>query len=168
MPLLRPRLLFCAGFVACVVLMAIALYFQHVMLLEPCPLCILQRVAVIAIGIVFLVGAIHDPARSGRRVYAALSLLIAATGAVIAGRHVWLENLPEDQIPACGPGLEYILDTFPLMQALEVILRGSGECAEVAWSLFGISIPGWTLIAFIAFACLSLLLFFRRFESRAD
>jgi protein dithiol:quinone oxidoreductase len=163
-----PRLLFFAGFAACAALMAIALYFQHVMYLEPCPLCILQRVAVIALGAIFLVGALHDPGRIGRRVYAALALLTAGIGAAIAGRHVWLENLPEDRIPACGPGLDYMLENFPLMRALEMILRGSGECAEVAWTFLGISIPGWTLVAFVGFAGLSLYLFFRRFDRPAS
>lgn len=159
-----PRPLFFAGFAACAALIAIALYFQHVMYLEPCPLCILQRIAVIGLGMIFLAGALHNPGRIGRRVYATLALLTAGAGGAIAGRHVWLENLPEDQVPACGPGLDYMLDNFPLAQALELILRGSGECAEVAWTFLGLSIPGWTLLAFIGFGALALLLFFRRFE----
>ncbi len=159
-----PRLLFLGGFAVCVALIAIALYFQYVMYLDPCPLCILQRVAVIALGVIFLAGALHDPARLGRRVYATLALLTAGIGAAIAGRHVWLENLPEDQVPACGPGLDYMLENFPLTRALEMILRGSGECAEVAWRFLGLSIPGWTLVAFIGFAAMALFLFFRRFE----
>ncbi len=159
-----PRLLFLGGFTACAALIAIALYFQYVMYLDPCPLCILQRVAVIALGVIFLAGALHDPGRFGRRLYATLALLTAGIGAAIAGRHVWLENLPEDQVPACGPGLDYMLENFPLMRALEMVLRGSGECAEVAWSFLGLSIPGWTLVAFAGFAAMSLLLFFRRFE----
>ncbi len=159
-----PRPLFFAGFAACAALIAIALYFQHVMYLEPCPLCILQRIAVIGLGMIFFAGALHNPGRIGRRVYATLALLTAGAGGAIAGRHVWLENLPEDQVPACGPGLDYMLDNFPLAQALELILRGSGECAEVAWTFLGLSIPGWTLLAFIGFGALALLLFFRRFE----
>lgn len=162
-----PRLLFFGGFAACAALIATALYFQYVMYLDPCPLCILQRVAVIALGVIFLVGALHDPRRFGRRVYATLALLTAGIGAAIAGRHVWLENLPEDQVPACGPGLDYMLENFPLMRALEMVLRGSGECAEVAWRFLGLSIPGWTLVAFIGFAAMSLFLFFRRFERAA-
>lgn len=158
-----PRLLFLGGFASCAALIAAALYFQYVMYLEPCPLCILQRVAIIALGVVFLAGALHDPGRTGRRAYAVFALLTAGIGAAIAGRHVWLENLPEDRVPACGPGFEYMLENFPLTRALEMILRGSGECAEVAWTFLGISIPGWTLVAFIGFAGLSLLLFFRSF-----
>lgn len=159
-----PRALFLGGFALCAALIAIALYFEHVMHLEPCPLCILQRVAVIALGVIFLVAGIHNPALTGRRIYAALALLTAGVGAAIAGRHVWLENLPEELVPACGPGLDYILGNFPLGRATELILRGSGDCTEVAWSFLGLSIPGWTLVAFIGFAGLSLFLFLRRFE----
>src|SRR5690606_13753857 len=133
---------------ACLFLIGAALYLQHVDGLEPCPLCILQRLAIIALGVVFLLGAVHNPRRFGRRVYAVFVALFAAAGGAVAARHVWLENLPEDQVPACGPGLDYIMGNFPLSRALELVLRGSGECAEVAWRMFGLSIPGWTLIAF--------------------
>lgn len=162
-----PRPLFLAGFVASAALIAIALYFQYVMALEPCPLCILQRIAVFALGAIFLAGALHDPGLIGRRIYALLALLTAVIGGAIAGRHVWLENLPEDQIPACGPGLNYMLDNFPLAKALELVLRGSGECAEVTWSFLGLSIPAWTLVCFAAFAVLSLCLFFKRYARPA-
>lgn len=156
-----PRPLFLAGFAVCVLLIAAALYLQHVNGLEPCPLCILQRVAVMALGVVFLLGAIHNPRRIGRRIYGALVVLAAAAGGAVAARHVWLERLPEDQVPACGPGLDYILDNFPFTRALELILRGSGECAEVSWTMLGLSIPGWTLIAFAAFAVLGAFLLLR-------
>lgn len=161
----RPRLqrpILFAGFAACALLIAAALYLQYSVGLEPCPLCILQRVAIIALGIVFVVAAVHNPGLAGRRAYAALLFVIAAAGAAIAGRHVWLEYLPEDQVPACGPGLNYILENFPFTRALNIILRGSGECAEVTWRLLGLSIPTWTLGAFIAFMLLSLWLLISR------
>lgn len=145
---LSPRWLFAAGCVLCVALLATALYFQHVMGLEPCPLCIFQRMFVIALGAVMLVAAIHNPARTGRRVYGALVLLFAGLGVVVAGRHVWLQSLPPDQVPACGPGLDYMLENFPLTQALTLVFEGSGECAEVQWTFLGLSIPGWTLVVF--------------------
>jgi disulfide bond formation protein DsbB len=163
--LLRQRPLFLAGFVVCALLIGIALYLQYAVGLEPCPLCILQRVTIMALGVVFVVAALHHPGRTGRRLYAVLAFVLAATGAAIAGRHVWLEHLPEDQVPACGPGLNYILENFPFTRALDIILRGSGECAEVTWRLLGLSIPTWTLAAFIAFMALSAWLFFgRRFS----
>lgn len=142
------RLLFAYGFIACVMLIATALYFQHVMGLEPCPLCILQRLFVIALGLVMLAGAIHDPRSLGRRVYGGLTALLAGLGAVVAGRHVWLQGLPPERVPECGPGLEYLLQAFPLREALRAVFEGSGECAEVQWTFLGLTIPGWTLIVF--------------------
>ena len=143
------RRLFLSGAVGCAVLIAIALYFQYVMYLEPCPLCILQRMLLIAMGAVLLVGAIHAPLSGGQRIYAALTTLMAVVGAVVAGRHVWLQHLPPDQVPECGPGIEYMLKNFPLIQSMQMIFSGSGECAEVQWTLIGLSIPEWTLAIFV-------------------
>jgi disulfide bond formation protein DsbB len=126
-------------------------YFQYYLQLQPCPLCIMQRVVVMCIAAVLLVAAIHNPVGWGIRVYAVLVTLVAAIGAAIAGRHVWLQNLPLDQVPECGPGLDYILEVFPLNEALRLVLHGSGECAEVLWRFLGLSIPGWTLVAFSGF-----------------
>jgi disulfide bond formation protein DsbB len=78
-----------------------------------------------------------------------LVVLSAGIGAVIAGRHVWLQQLPADQVPTCGPGLNFILENFPLSQAIDMVLRGSGECADVMWTFLGLSIPAWTLVAFV-------------------
>ena len=154
------RRLFAGVFVVSAALIGVALYMQHVMGLEPCPLCIFQRLFVMGIGAVALVAAIHDPARIGRRVYAALLAALALLGAGVAGRHVWLQGLPPDRVPECGPGLEYMLEAFPLLDTLEMVLTGSGECAEVSWDFLGLTIPGWTLIAFAAFALLALVLLF--------
>lgn len=137
------------GFLACVGLMAYALYAQHGLGLDPCPLCILQRLAVIATGIVFLIAGLHAPGGIGRWLYAGLAFLAAAIGAGIAGRHVWLQSLPPDQVPSCGPGYDYLMEAFPLSKALSMIFTGSGECAEVHWYFLGLSMPWWTLIAFI-------------------
>lgn len=130
----------------CAGLMAYALYLQYVAGLEPCPLCVFQRVGVIAIGVVFLLLALHDPAGWGRRVYAALGGVAALFAGIVAGRHAWLQQLPEDQVPACGPGLDYILDAFPLAEALRLVFTGSGECADVQWSFLGLSMPAWVLV----------------------
>ena len=143
------RGVFLVGFLACVGMLAVAGYFQFVENMEPCPLCIFQRVLVLIAGMIFLLGALHNPVNSGRRFYAFLLLLASAAGAAIAGRHVWLQSLPADQVPSCGPGLNFMLDNFPLSQTLSLVLKGSGECAEVAWRFLGLSIPGWTLVAFI-------------------
>ncbi|MCC6302448.1 MAG: disulfide bond formation protein B [Gammaproteobacteria bacterium] len=160
-----PRALNLLGFVACVGLMAAALVLQYVEGLEPCPLCILQRVAVMLLGGVFLIAALHNPAATGRRLYAVACLLIAAVGAGVAGRHVWLQHLPPEEVPPCGPGMDYILETFPFSKALAIILRGSGDCAALDWTLLGLSIPGWTLVAFIGFCALALVLLVYRFPA---
>ena len=143
------RVLNSAGFFACAGMMAFALYAQYLLYLDPCPLCIFQRVAVIGMGMVFLIAALHDPAAWGRRVYAALLAVIAAAGAGVAGWHVRLQNLPPDEVPSCGPGLEYMLENFPLADALQMVFKGSGECAEVVWQFLGLSMPAWVLIAVI-------------------
>lgn len=137
-----------AGFMICLLLIAAVYYLQFVQGMEPCPLCIFQRIAVAGLGVVFLLAALHNPRGAGRYGYAVAVAAVAAVGAAIAGRHVWLQSLPPDQVPSCGPGLNYLLDTFPLFDAIALVLRGSGECAEVD-TLLGLSIPLWSLLAFI-------------------
>lgn len=153
-------MIFLAGFLVCAALMAAALYFQYGMNLEPCPLCIFQRVFVIVTGLILLVGALHNPGRLGRRIYGGLTALTATLGAAVAGRHVWIENLPFDQQPGCGYSLNDMLETFPLLKTLKLVLAGSGGCGQVAWSFLGLSMPSWTLIFFIGFTGLGLLLLF--------
>lgn len=165
---LQPRLGYLLGFLACAGMISFALYLQHFEGQEPCPLCILQRVAWIALGGVFLVAAIHGPARVGALVYGALLFLVAGVGAAIAARHVWLENLPRDQVPACGPDLDYMLRQFPLSETLRRVLSGTGECAEVGWTFLGLSIAGWSLVWLVlmgAFAALLTVIAWRRARS---
>lgn len=154
--LLSSRRIYLAGLLMCIALLLGAAYFQHVLLLEPCPLCILQRVMVMVIGGLFLLAFLHNPRGLGNRIYGGLILISAMIGAGISGRHVWLQNLPPEQVPSCGPGLNFMLDNFPLSRTIELIFRGSGECAEVDWSLLGLTIPAWTLIAFVVLALLGL------------
>ena len=150
------RILNLAGTFICAGMMGFALFAQHVLLLEPCPLCILQRLAVISIGLVFLVAAIHDPGVIGGRIYACIIGLFAAFGVGIAGWHVRLQNLPPDEVPSCGPGLEYMVDNFPLKDALSMIFKGSGECAEVVWRLLGLSMPTWVIIGVAGLAAVGI------------
>ena len=131
-------------------MMGFALYAQHVLMLDPCPLCVFQRIAVIALGIVFLVAFIHRSASWGRYVYALLFLIAGSFGAAVAARHVWIQSLPADQVPACGPSLDYMLDTFPLAEVLKKVFVGSGECAEVVWQFLGLSMPAWVLVWCVA------------------
>ena len=146
------RLTYLLVFIATVLLMLIALYMQYAMGLEPCALCITQRACVMAIGLVALIACIHHPRTWGRWPYVGLGLVFTIVGGATAGRQLWLQNLPPDRVPACGPSIEYILDAFPFWEALAILFRGDGNCAEVAWRFLGLSIPGWTLIAFIGFA----------------
>ena len=146
------RLLFLGLFLACAGLMGFGYYLQYVLHLEPCPLCMTQRVFIVATGLTGLIAALHGPGRAGLRAYALGGMLFSVVGGAFSTRHVWLQSLPADQVPACGPSIDYILDTFPLMEALEVLLRGNGSCSEITWSFLGLSIPGWTLVAFAGMA----------------
>jgi disulfide bond formation protein DsbB len=146
MALPNKRLLNLAGFLVCAGMMGFALYAQYGLMLEPCPLCVFQRIATILLGLVFLIAALHNPGKLGSRIYAVLIALAAGDGVAIASRHVYLQNLPADRVPACGPGFEYIMENFALFDALDLIFQGSGECAEVVWRLFGLSMPTWVII----------------------
>jgi len=156
------RSVFLVGFLFCFSMLAIAGYFQFVDNLEPCPLCILQRVLTLAVGVVFLLAILHNPGKAGIRVYGGLAGLTAILGASISARHFWIQNLPADQVPSCGPGLNFMLENFPLGEALNMVLRGSGECAEVLWTFMGLSIPAWTFLAFGFLALLGWTQVFRK------
>jgi len=148
----QPRLVYVAGFLVCAGMIGFALYLQHVQGQEPCPLCILQRIAWVALGGIFLVAAVHGPGRIGAIVYGVLLFVVAGIGTGIAGRHVWLQHLPKDQVPACGPDLDFMLRQFPLSETLQKVLSGSGECAETGWTFLGLSIAGWSLLGFVLIA----------------
>ncbi len=145
-------------FACCAALTAIALYMQYVLWLDPCPLCVVQRIAVIAVGLASLGAALHNPAGGARKAYCYLVSACAVFGAAIAARHVYLQNLPEDKIPECLPGIGFIFENNSLIDALGIVFEGTGECAETVWTAMGISIPGWTLIAFCVFAAAQLFL----------
>lgn len=153
-----PRLGYALGFAVCAGLLAFAYYLQYYEHQEPCPLCILQRVAFMALAAIFLVAFLHGPGRTGTIIYGGFLFTAAAIGAAIAARHVWLQHLPRGQVPECGPGLEYMLKKFPLTRALEKILAGSGECAETGWTFLGLSIAGWSLVWLVLLGIFSILL----------
>jgi disulfide bond formation protein DsbB len=151
-----------AGFLACAGMLAFGYYLQFAVGLEPCPLCILQRIMLLATGLAFLLAAVHNPARGMiAGIYAGGIALLAAAGAAIAARHTWIQHLPEDQRPACGPSLDFLLSTFGPVRSLGRILRGSGECGKVDWTFLSFSIPEWTLAAFLAFAIFAVALAWR-------
>ncbi len=146
---LSRRLLNGLGALVCALGLIFAYYAQFYLELAPCPLCIFQRLALFALGLAFLAATLHHPQDWGAKAYGVLIDLLATVGALIAARHVWLQHLPPEEAPRCGPGLDYMLQTMPLNETLREVLTGSGECAEVSWTLLGFSIPEWTLVLFI-------------------
>lgn len=157
------RAQFLSGFVVCVALLAAALYTQYYQGQIPCPLCTFQRGAFAWLGVVFLIGGLHAPRRpGGRAIYGVLALTPALIGLGIAGRHVWLQYLPPEQVPACGPDLAYMMEAFPLGTMLRQVLTGSGECAAVTWRLLGLSMPEWSLLWFAVLTVWLLVAAFRK------
>jgi disulfide bond formation protein DsbB len=150
----HPRSFYSAVLLLCAGLLGIGYYLQFGKGLEPCPLCIFQRLCFMATGAIALIGAIHGPGALWRRIYNAGLIIAAGIGAGIASWQVWLQHLPADQVPECGPGLDYLLDVFPLTEALRMAFSGSGECAQVDWTFLSLSIAEWSLawFAFIAVA----------------
>ncbi len=161
---LPKRLINSGGFLFCAGVLVYAYILQFQEGLEPCPLCIFQRVAFIAMGILFLIAAIHNVGGMTSRFYAILLSVAGLAGVGVAGRHVWLQYLPPDQVPECGPGLEYMLEAFPLSEALRMAFTGSGECADVDWTFLTLSMPTWALLCFIG---LTLVGFVRNWVSDA-
>lgn len=137
------------GLVTCVTAMLFAVGFlQHYLMLDPCPLCVITRVIVISMSVVFFVALIHNPAQLGQRIYALLAIAVGLIGLGVQFRHIWLQNLPPDQVPACGPGLEFLLETQPIFSALRTVFEGSGDCAEIDWIFLGLTIPMQTALLF--------------------
>lgn len=150
------------GFLICAGLLGFAYYAEYVMYLDPCPLCMVQRICVFLMGVTFLMAFIHGPGNKGARFYGVLTAIWGVLGALVAGRHLWLQSLPPDQVPECGPSLEYMLDVMSFTETLREVFTGSGECADVSWSLLGQSMPFWTLVAFIGLSLAALVLGFKK------
>jgi disulfide bond formation protein DsbB len=144
------------GLLCCAGLLGYALYVQGVLRVEPCPLCIFQRVGIAAVGVLFLMAWLHAPNGWGARAYGVLIAIAAALTMVIAGRHVWIQHLPEDQLPSCGPGLKYLLEEFPVGSVIRKVLTGSGECHAVNWTFLTLSMPTWVLLAAAALGALGI------------
>jgi len=144
------------GWLCCAGLLGYAWYAQHALRVDPCPLCIFQRIGVAACGLVFLLAWIHAPKGWGSRAYGVLIAIAAATTMAIAARHVWIQHLPEDQVPSCGAGLNFLLQEFPLGEVIRKVLTGSGECHQVNWVFLGLSMPTWVLLAAAALGALGI------------
>lgn len=161
------RWVFGGVFLVCAALLGTAFYMEHVMGLEPCPLCWLQRFGFMGAGLVGLLAFVHGPWGWGQRVYGFLLVVTAGTGLGLAGRQLWLQSLPADQVPACGPSVDYMLEVLPWMDVLATALKGTGDCAEVVWRFLGLSIPGWTALFFAALVVIGLVFLFRRPRPRS-
>lgn len=138
-------------------LLAYGYYLQFYEGQEPCPLCMTQRICFYLIAIFGLLALFNLHNKIAQRLFAGLGFLSSATGLGVASRQLWLQSLPADQVPACGPGFNYIIETFPILQAIEIMFKGNGNCAEVTWQFLGLSIAGWAFIAFAGFIILNLI-----------
>lgn len=152
-----------AGFISCAGLLAAAYYFEYVLFLDPCPLCMLQRLATLLTGLGFLAAFIAAPHPAKGWLYAALLFTLAATlfGLWSADHHVWIQSLPAEEVPACGPGFDYLMQTLPLSELLTIMLKGNGNCAEIDWMFLGLSMPEWLRLWFVGFAGATLFALYR-------
>jgi len=162
---MNSRRFFGVGALACAALLGFAYYLEHVQGLQPCPLCLVQRGFFYAVMAVLVTGALHGPRRLGTALYAGFAFLFALGGAATAGRQVWLQHLPPDKVPQCGPDLAFMLQNFPLSRTLEKLFSGTGECAAIDWSFLGLSTAGWSLAWFVLLCVGALWLGIRSFRA---
>jgi disulfide bond formation protein DsbB len=164
---LHGRAGFAAGAVVCAALLGFGYYLQYARGLEPCPLCHLQRGFFYVVMALFILAAVHGPRRTAAIVYGVVTALFATGGAAAASRQVWLQHLPPDKVPQCGPDLFFMLENFPLGTTLQKLIQGTGECANVDWTFLGMSIAEWSLVWFVVLALYALWLGSRRTGSPA-
>ena len=133
-------------------LLCIGLVMEHAMGLSPCPLCMMQRIWLALVGLTAYASLAHSP-RWG--IYPLVGSIFALIGSGFSLRQIWLQNLPKDQVPSCGPDLAYMIESFPLSDLLAAMTSGTGDCAEVSWSLLGLSIPALLFAGFMVllFGC---------------
>ena len=152
-------------FLAVGVIIGYAAYSIKILGLEACPLCITQQFLYCVVGLTAFIAYIHSPKPYTYKIYSGAILVASAFGSWVAGRQVWLQGLPEDQVPLCGPPLEYILEVFPFADVLNALFMGDGNCAEISWQFLGLSMAGWSLIFFVLFMLLSVLVIFRTYSA---
>jgi disulfide bond formation protein DsbB len=151
------RLTNIAGFAVCAALLGYALFAQFVLHLEPCPLCIFQRIGVALLGLAFLAAALHHPRGAGRYAYAAAIGLAALATFGVAARHVYVQSLPPGSLPSCGAPLAMLLKFTPVWQLIRKVLTGSGECGEVNWRFLGLAMPAWVALWALALGALGVI-----------
>lgn len=152
------RTLYLVGFLICLALLATVYYFEYAVGLKPCPLCIMQRIAFFALGMTCFIAFWQNPLTYGRRIYAALISAFSIFGVVMAGRQIYLQHLPLGQAPPCAPGLNFMLQHFPLHQTLQVLFYGSGDCAQVHWTFWGLAMSEWSLLFLVGFLISAIIL----------
>ena len=155
---LSTRQIYLIIFLAVGGLIGYAAYSIKILGLEPCPLCITQQFFYSIVGITAFIAFNHNPVEIISRFYAGIIFLASAAGIWVAGRQVWLQSLPEDEVPLCGPPLEYIFEVFPFGDLLKALFIGDGNCAEIPWQFLGLSMAGWSFIWFTLFLVLSILI----------
>ena len=155
---LSARQIYLIIFLAVGGLIGYAAYSMKILGLEPCPLCITQQFFYSIVGITAFIAFNHNPGEIISRFYAAIIFFASAAGIWVAGRQVWLQSLPEDEVPLCGPPLEYIFEVFPFGDLLKALFIGDGNCAEIPWQFLGLSMAGWSFIWFTLFLVLSILI----------
>ncbi len=143
-----------AGFAVCAALIAYALYSQFGLGLDPCPLCIFQRIGIVLLGLIFLAAALHNPQGRGRYAYALLTALAALATLGVAARHLYVQSLPPGSLPSCGAPLTVLLKFTPVWQVIRKVLTGSGECSEVTWRFLGLTMPAWVALWALALGAL--------------
>jgi disulfide bond formation protein DsbB len=151
-----------AGALTVAALFGSALYLQHVLRQDPCPLCMVQRVIYIAIGALFFIAALHNAKSTGAKIYSVLIALTSLSGVAVASRHIWIQHLPKDQVPACGPGLDFMLKHFPMSEVWQELMHGSGECAAKGWTFLTLGIPEWSLVWYVLLGIFAILIGWKR------
>jgi disulfide bond formation protein DsbB len=145
-----------SGCFVCLALLGYAFFAQFQLRLEPCPLCIFQRVGIAVVGLIFLLAALHHPSASGARTYSALIALAALGTLAVAARHLYIQHLPEGSVPTCGASLEFMWKIFSPAEVIRKVLTGSGECGKVTWTFLSLSMPAWVAIAAAGLGALGL------------
>lgn len=168
MQLARSRPLFFLAFIACALVIGIALFLEHEAGLTPCALCILQRTCVVTFGVISLIAYLHAPGKLAWQIYSSMLLLIALAGAMIAGRQVWLQTIPAQDSMSCLPGFEYLFEIMSISQALSRLFESGVNCDEVTWTLFEMSVPEWSLLAFVGLIVFATYQLFQREPASVD
>ncbi len=159
---LSNRILYLLGALGVMGLMGFGFYLQYVKHQDPCPLCMVQRVIFIVMMVGFILAALHHPQKTGERIYAAIIGFFALSGIAVAARHIWIQHLPKDQVPACGPGLDYMLETMPMANVLKELMHGSGECAAKGWTFLSLGIPEWSLLCYVVLGIWAVMIAMRK------